>query len=127
MKKAVLALAAIATVATGYATASYAADDGLRVQVQYYDDDNGYRPRPDDRGWGGPDRRPNWGDDGYRREIIGPRGVTRILERRGYNVGDIRLRRDVYVVRASRPSGRRVIVMVDAYSGRIVGERNVGY
>ena len=43
MKKAVLAFAALATVATGFATSSLAAESGLHVQIQYYDDD-GYRP-----------------------------------------------------------------------------------
>ncbi|HCH71058.1 MAG TPA: antifreeze protein [Ochrobactrum sp.] len=130
MKKAVLAFAALATVATGFATPTLAADSGLRVQVQYYDDD-GYRPprpypgpRP---GWdGGPDRRPGWGDDYGRRDIMSPRRIARSLERRGYDVGDMRLNRDTYFVRATRPNGRRVIVMVDSYSGRIVGERRPG-
>lgn len=126
MKKAVLAFAALATVAIGFATPTLAADSGLRVQIQYHDDD-GYRPprpypgpRP---GWdGGPDRRPNWGE----RDVMRPRQIGRSLERRGYSVGDMRLERDTYFVRATRPNGRRVIVMVDAYSGRIVGERRPG-
>ncbi|MEL4375001.1 antifreeze protein [Brucella cytisi] len=130
MRKAVLAFAALATVATGIATPTLGADSGLRVQIQYYDDD-GYRPprsypgpRPD---WdGGQDRRPRWGDDYGRRDIMGPRRIARSLERRGYDVGDMRLNRDTYFVRATRPNGRRVIVMVDAYSGRIVGERRPG-
>ncbi len=57
---------------------------------------------------------------------MGPRRIARSLERRGYDVGDMRLNRDTYFVRATRPNGRRVIVMVDAYSGRIVGERRPG-
>ena len=86
------------------------------------------RPSPGPRpGWdGGPDRRPGWGDDYGRRDIMSPRRIARSLERRGYDVGDMRLNRDTYFVRATRPNGRRVIVMVDAYSGRIVGERRPG-
>lgn|GEM_PF-439089 len=145
MKKAVLTFAALATVATGLATPSLAADNGLRVQVQYYEDG----PRPPRPDWDGPDRRPgpdgrpdwdgpgrrpdrdgrpgprpDWGRE--RRDILGPRQVARTLQRRGYDVGDIRLERGTYFVRATRPSGRRVIVMVDAFSGRIVGERRAG-
>lgn len=123
MKKALLAFAALATVAAaGVATPSLA--DGLRVQVQYYDD-GGYRPpRP---GFPAPEgRRPNWGDGHVRGDIMSPRRVARSLERRGYDVGDINLRRDTYYVRATRPNGRRVVVMVDAFSGRIVGERRAG-
>lgn len=131
MKKAVIAFTALTAVAAGIATPTLAADSGLRVQIQYYDDD-GYRPprpypgpRPDwdgpRRDWDGPRR--GWGNGYGRREIMGPRRIARSLERRGYDVGDMRLERDTYFVRATRPSGRRVIVMVDAYSGRIVGER----
>lgn len=146
MKKAFLAFAALATVATGIATTSHAADNGLRVQVQYYDDD-GYRPpmlprggpRP---GWDGPDRGydrghdrgpgrgpgpgQGWGDDYGRRDTLGPRQVARSLQRRGYDVGDIRRDRGTYFVRATRPNGRRVIVVVDAFSGRIIDERRAG-
>lgn len=135
MKKTLLAFAAFATVATCFATSSFADTSGLRVQVQYSDDD-GYRPdyrrRPDARGpdWDN-DRRPgrhdrdgrsNWGS----RDALGPRQITRTLERRGYAVGDIRLERDTYFVRATRPNGQRVIVLLDAYSGRVVGERRPG-
>ncbi|TMV05958.1 PepSY domain-containing protein [Brucella haematophila] len=129
MKKAVLAFAALATVATGFATPSLADSSGLRVQVQYYDNNDGYRPRPPrpdapppPPGYGRPDRRPDWGN----RDTLRPRDVTRMLERRGYAVGDMRRDRDTYMVRATRPNGRRVIVMVDAFSGRIVGERRPG-
>ncbi|AEK55510.1 MULTISPECIES: hypothetical protein [Brucella] len=126
MKKAALALAALATAATGIATPTLAADNGLRVQIQYYDDD-GYRvPRQGFDGPGRHDRRPNWGDGYIRREVMNPRRVARSLERRGYDVGDMRLERDTYFVRATRPSGCRVVVMVDAYNGNIIGERRAG-
>ncbi|MBC2887533.1 antifreeze protein [Ochrobactrum sp. CM-21-5] len=125
MRKAVLAFAALATVATGVATPTLAADNGLRVQVQYYDDD-GYRPPRHRPGWDGPDRRPSWGDGYVRRDVMSPRRIARSLERRGYDVGDMRLERGTYFVRATRPSGRRVMLMVDAFNGRIVGERRAG-
>jgi len=138
MKKAFLAFAALATVATGIATTSHAADNGLRVQVQYYDDD-GYRPPMPPRGgprpgWDGPDRGydrgpgrgPGWGDGYGRPETLGPRQISRSLQRRGYDVGDMRRERGAYLVKATRPNGRRVIVVVDAFSGRIIDERRVG-
>jgi len=139
MKKALLAFAALATIATGIATKSYAADNGLLLNAQYYDDD--YRPPmpPPPRGgprpgWDGPDNGPDWGpgrgpgwsDEGMRRETISPRRVARSLERRGYDVGDIRRDRGAYFVKATRPNGRRVIVVVDAFSGRIIDERRAG-
>ncbi|MCX2699099.1 MULTISPECIES: antifreeze protein [Ochrobactrum] len=134
MKKALLAFAALATIATGVATKSYAANNGLLIQTQYYDDD-GYRPPMPPRGgprpgWDGPDRGPGrgpgWGDEAMRREIISPRRIARSLERRGYDVGDIRRDRGAYFVKATRPNGRRVIVVVDAFSGRILDERRAG-
>lgn len=134
MKKAFLAFAALAAVATGIATTSHAADNGLRVQIQYYDDD-GYRPPMPPRGgpgpgWGGPDRGPGrgpgWGDGYGRPETLGPRQIARSLQRRGYDVGDMRRERGAYLVKATRPNGRRVIVVVDAFSGRIIDERRVG-
>ena len=143
MKKAFLAFAALATIATGVATKSYAADNGLLTQAQYYDDD--YRPPmpPPPRGgprpgWDGPDNGPDWRPDrgpgrgpgwggGYqRRDTLGPRQVARSLQRRGYDVGDIRRDRGTYFVKATRPNGRRVIVVVDAFSGRIIDERRAG-
>lgn len=147
MKKALLAFAALATIATGVATKSYASENGLLVQAQYYDDDNrspmpplprgGPRPGWDgpDRGYDrGPDRGPNRGpgrgpgwNDGYGRpDTLSPRQVSRSLQRRGYDVGDIRRDRGTYFVKATRPNGRRVIVVVDAFNGRIIDERRAG-
>ncbi|OYR07434.1 PepSY domain-containing protein [Brucella thiophenivorans] len=131
MKKALLAFAALATIATGVATKSYAADNGLLIQAQYYDDD--YRPPmpPPPRGgprpgWDGPNNGPGWGGGYERRDTLGPRQVARSLQRRGYDVGDIRRDRGTYFVKATRPNGRRVIVVVDAFSGRIIDERRAG-
>jgi len=138
MKKALLAFAALATIGTAVATPTLAADNGLRVQVQYYDDmpppPRG-GPRPDwdgpDRGYDrgpdrGPGRGPGWGDGYGRPEILGPRQISRSLQRRGYDVGDMRRDRGAYLVKATRPNGRRVIVVVDAFSGRIIDERRAG-
>ncbi|WP_343315890.1 antifreeze protein [Brucella sp. BE17] len=125
MKKAALAFAVFATTVAGFSIPSYAASAAPLVEVQYHGERQ--RPsrdyRPDDRrpGWDRPDRRSDWG----KRQVISPRGVKRTLERRGYAVGDIRLQRGSYAVRATRPNGRRVIVSVDAYSGRIINERRV--
>lgn len=88
-------------------------------------------PRP---GWDGPDRGydrgpgrgPGWGDGYGRPETLGPRQISRSLQRRGYDVGDMRRERGAYLVKATRPNGRRVIVVVDAFSGRIIDERRVG-
>jgi len=138
MKKAILAFAALATIGTAVATPTLAADNGLRVQVQYYDDTpppprGGPRPGWDgpDRGYDrgpdrGPGRGPGWGDGYGRPEILGPRQISRSLQRRGYDVGDMRRDRGAYLVKATRPNGRRVIVVVDAFSGRIIDERRAG-
>ncbi|MBN9045794.1 MAG: antifreeze protein [Rhizobiales bacterium] len=127
MKKAVLAFAALATAAAGFAAPALAAENGLLMPVQYYDD-GGYRPPrrdvpPPPPGWGGPARPgPYWGHRGP----VGPRDVARMLRSRGYLVGDIRRDHGNYFVRATRPDGRPVIVMIDAFSGRILGERRPG-
>lgn len=129
MKKAILAFAALASVGTAIATPTLAADNGLRVQVQYYDDD--YRPPMPprggpDRGWDGPNRGPGRHDGYGRPDTLGPRQIARSLQRRGYDVGDMRRDRGEYFVKATRPNGRRVIVVVDAFSGRILDERRAG-
>ena len=87
-------------------------------------DDRDFQP---DRGpdWR-PDRGPGFNDDYGRRNTLGPRQVARSLHRRGYDVGDIRRDRGTYFVKATRPNGRRVIVVVDAFSGRIIDERRAG-
>ncbi|PWL17377.1 antifreeze protein [Falsochrobactrum shanghaiense] len=111
MRKSVLAFAALATIATAYTVPSFAAGHGSVIEIQWHD---GHR-----------DRRPDWGND-RRRGAMGPRQIARSLERRGYAVGDMDRRRDTYRIRATRPRGGRVILTVDAYSGRILDERRVG-
>lgn len=129
MKQVALALAALATATMTIPTVA-SAQEAQILNVQYMNDGP-----PPPRGWDhrGPDYRRgpppadrgDWGRPS-RRDILGPRQISRNLQRRGYAVGDIRLERDTYFVRATRPNGRRAIVMVDAYTGRIVGERPVG-
>jgi hypothetical protein len=113
MKKAILAIAAAATLAVGFSAPAFAQG--------WYDD----APPPPPR-WGHErrdQRRDEWGRERFR--PMGPREVARSLERRGYNVGDIDMRRGTYRVKASR-HGRRVILIVDARSGRILDEQRVG-
>jgi hypothetical protein len=72
--------------------------------------------------------RPRWADDdGWngswygRDERIDSRVVVRQLQRQGFeNMSDMKLRGDVYSLKATDPYGRRVILQVDPYTGRIV-------
>jgi hypothetical protein len=77
--------------------------------------------RDDDWWW---DRDDDWfdDDDWYgRREMIDSRLVVRRLARQGFeNMSDLKLRGDVYSLKAIDPYGRSVIVQVDPYSGEIV-------
>jgi hypothetical protein len=139
MKKAILAIAAAATLAVGFSAPAFAGQSGI-ILAQGWDDDYyrdappppppGYRLERRDRDWRPDDgwrRDRHWRDrDRYGDEIISPRRVARMLERRGYAVGDIDLRRGRYFVRATRPSGRRVILIVDARNGRILDEQRAG-
>jgi hypothetical protein len=53
--------------------------------------------------------------------MISSRIVAQQLHRRGFeDLRDLKLRGDVYSMKAIDPYGRRVIVQVDPYSGRIV-------
>lgn len=135
MKKAILAIAATATLAIGVSAPVFAAEQPHIILAQGWDDDY-YRDAPPpprvyemerrdhdwrrDRDWRDRDR------DRYRDEVMSPRRVARTLERRGYAVGDIDLRRGRYFVRATRPNGRRVILVVDARNGRILDEQRAG-
>lgn len=120
MRKSVLAFAALATITTAFAVPSFAASHGAIIEIQWHDRHRDHDRRPD---WG--NRRPHW-DRERRRDTMGPRQIVRSLERRGYAVGDMNRRRDTYRVRATRPRGGRVILTVDAYSGRILDERRIG-
>lgn len=64
---------------------------------------------------------------GYRSHRLGPRQIVRRLHRKGYKrIGNLRARGDVYVVRAHGRRGVPQRLVVDAYSGRIVGRAVVG-
>ncbi|WP_420961008.1 antifreeze protein [Brucella sp. IR073] len=119
MKKAVLAIAAATMLGLGIsAPAAPAFAQG------WYDD------APPPPRWGHERRDRDWrrdrDRDSYGRpRMMGPREIARSLERRGYNVGDIDMRRGTYYVKASR-HGRRLILIVDARDGRILDTQRVG-
>ncbi|PYE87774.1 antifreeze protein [Phyllobacterium leguminum] len=116
MKKTILAIVAVATLGLGSAPAF--------AQGWYDDAPPPPRPYGQERGYERRDR--DWGRERPRRDdFMGPREVARMLERRGYDVGDVDMRRGSYWVKASR-HGRRMIVIVDARSGRILDEQRVG-
>jgi hypothetical protein len=64
----------------------------------------------------------DWDGGGYGRyQRIDSRMVVRQLQRQGFdNMSDMKLRGDVYSLKATDPYGRRVILQVDPYTGRIV-------
>lgn len=65
---------------------------------------------------------------GYRSDRLGPRQIVRRLHRKGYKrIGNLRARGDVYVVRAHGRRGVPQRLVVDAYSGRVVGRTVVGW
>lgn len=74
------------------------------------------------RHWGGGH---HWG--GPRFERLRPRQIVRRLERRGfYDVHNLRPRGDVYVARARGPRGVPQRLVIDAYSGEIIGRTVIG-
>jgi hypothetical protein len=129
MKKTVLALTAAALLVTGF-SASALADDGF-----YRGDRTVYLDRGDvegvlvqDRRFYG-DRREEWRREERFRDQIGPREVSRMLERRGYRVRDVNFERGRYFVQAWR-RGAPVLVTVsrdgDILDTRVMGDRR-GY
>lgn len=65
---------------------------------------------------------------GYRSHRLGPRQIVRRLHRKGYKrIGNLRSRGDVYVVRAHGRRGVPQRLVVDAYSGQVVGRTVVGW
>ena len=72
--------------------------------------------------------RPQWSDNDYwggnqygRYQRIDSRVVVRQLQRQGFeNMSDMKLRGDVYSLKATDPYGQRVILQIDPYTGRIV-------
>lgn len=125
MKSAILAFATLATMSIATVGPSLAAERGSVVQVQSgWDDAQGARPRHDQR-------RPGFDGGQYgrrdmgRQDVVSPRRVAGMLERRGFTVRDIRMDRGTYFVRAVRPNGRRVMLTIDARSGQIISERRI--
>ncbi|PRD42728.1 antifreeze protein [Phyllobacterium phragmitis] len=118
MKKAILAITA--TLAIGFSAPVFAAEQPNIIMAQGWNDDYRDTPPPP-RGYE-MERR----DRRYRGEVISPRRVARMLERRSYEVRDVDLRRSRYFVRAIRPNGRRVMLVVNARNGRILDERRAG-
>ncbi|MGH6930719.1 MAG: hypothetical protein ACREEV_20560 [Dongiaceae bacterium] len=72
--------------------------------------------------WWGNDDDDDWNGGRYgQRDMIDSRLVVRQLSRQGFEgMSDLKLRGDVYSLKATDPYGRRVIVQIDPYSGRIV-------
>jgi hypothetical protein len=63
-----------------------------------------------------------WNGNSYgQNEMIDTRIVVRQLQRQGFeNMSDLKLRGDVYSLKATDPYGQRVIVQIDPYTGQIV-------
>ncbi|SDU36002.1 hypothetical protein [Stappia sp. ES.058] len=58
----------------------------------------------------------------HRDRRLGPRRIVRKLHRRGFrNVSRVRARGDIYIVRANGRRGAPLRLVVDAYSGKVVG------
>ncbi|MBA5777331.1 hypothetical protein H2509_09350 [Stappia sp. F7233] len=74
--------------------------------------------------WRGPGRH----DHGRRWERLAPRQVARRLHRQGYrDIRDIRPRGNVYVVHASGRRDLPVRLVVDAFSGEVLGRTFLRY
>lgn len=122
MKKTVLALTAAALLVTGFSASAMADDVIYRGDRAIYMDGRG-----DLDGLLVQDRR-FYGDrrDERFRDRIGPREVTRMLERRGYRVRDVNFERGRYFVQAWR-RGAPVLVTVsrdgDILDTRVTGDR----
>ncbi len=68
--------------------------------------------------WRGPGRN----DRRYRYERLGPRQIARQVHRQGFrDIRNIRARGDVYVLRAEGRRGIPVRLVVDAFSGEVIG------
>lgn len=130
MKKTVLALTAAALLVTGFSASAMADDFTYRGDRAIYMDGGGDMDGllvQDRRFYG--DRRGEWRRDERFRDQIGPREVTRMLERRGYRVRDVNFERGRYFVQAWR-RGTPVLVTVsrdgDILDTRVMGDRR-GY
>lgn len=117
MKKMLICFAAMATILTGFSLPATASASDLTIQVHSSSNDHGrYNSR---HGW----KKPGHHD---RQRMINPGEVKRILFRQGYRTQDIRKQRNEYYVRARAHNGRQVMLIVNAYSGKIVGQRMLG-
>lgn len=139
-----LAALSLLVLASGFTTAASAGprhhDRGDYVLVQ----DDGYDgPDGGDGRWERGDRRDwrgrggwhgGWRDHGRPRDDRGgpdilPEGrIIRKLVRQGFvSIEDIRLRRDRYIVEATRPNGALVRLSVDAFDGEILSRERIGW
>lgn len=78
------------------------------------------------------DHRPDhhrWGGRGWdRRDMVSERRIARIVHREGFaEIDDIRLRRDRYIVHATRPNGALFRLLLDAYDGRLLTRERIGW
>lgn len=143
MKSALAALSALVLFA-GLGTSAHAgprhSDRGDFVYVQDgYDGPDGRYNGPDRRyeRWDRGDRRDGrggWRDHGRPRfdrggpELLPEGRIIRKLVRQGFvSIEDIRLRRDRYIVEATRPNGALVRLSVDAYDGEILSRDRIGW
>lgn len=117
MKKALVTFIALATIIIGVsspAAASSASEFTIQVHSSWHDHGryhhHGWRKRPYK----------------YRHQIMNPGEIKRILHRRGYRTHNIRQQRGEYYVRARNFNGRQVMLIVNAYNGKIVGQRYIG-
>lgn len=79
----------------------------------HYEGSYGRPWRDDDDDWNG-----GWYGQ---RDVIDSRMIVRQLQRQGFdNMEDMKLRGDVYSLKATDPYGQRVILQIDPYTGRIV-------
>lgn len=121
MKKTILAIAAAATLLTGFTLPSMASDtSSMVITVDHRRDHWGEQRRHDGNRYGHDDRRHGRGD------ILSPRKVSFMLRDRGYRVRDIDLRKGRYFVAAKNQHGRNVKLVVDARSGRILDVSRAG-
>lgn len=106
MKKIILLAATSLTLIIGLNGAATAADRGLLTEIRssYQQNHRGYRSQ---------------------RHILKPQQISRMMQRRGYRVRSIRYERGNYFVSASKRHGRQVMLIVDARSGRIKGQRPI--
>ncbi|MGU3577126.1 PepSY domain-containing protein [Brucellaceae bacterium C25G] len=120
MKKALITLAALATIVTGLSLPSAASASEQAIQVHSSWNDHGRNNHHHDhRGWKKPGHK-------NRHQMMNPGEVRRMLHRQGYRTHDIRQQRGDYYVRAQNHKGRQVMLIVNARNGKIIGQRYIG-